>query len=177
MLDRQEKAIIAALVKNPRISDNKLAAETGVPLKTVNRKRKLLEAAGLVRYLAIADHSSTGTGQFQGHALFSLKLRSGITRAHFLGMFTDIFQQVGKKHLTHCFLSEHGGNLVLFLYLESYKHEDLFDILNADIVPDFERQYGTGCVIQVDKFDSFLPIVLFTNYSRTSLLPGVYVGD
>lgn len=177
MLDRQEKAILAALVKNPRLSDNKIAAQTGVPLKTVNRKRKLLEATGLVRYLAIVDNSSDGTGQFGGQALFALKLRPGITRAKFLELFTGVFQQVDKKHLTQCFLSEQGGSLVLFVFLESYKQTDLFDILNADIIPDLERQYGIGCVEQVDKFDGFLPIVLHTNYSREGLLPGIYVGD
>ena len=177
MLDSQEKAILAALVKNPRISDNKIAAQTGVPLKTVNRKRKVLEAAGLVRYLAVVDNGISGTEQFQGQAMFALKLRPGITRAAFLEKFTGVFQQVDKKHLTQCILSEQGGSLMLFAVIESYKQADLFDIVNADIIPDLESHYGVGCVISAEKYDSFLPIVLFTNYSREGLLPGIYVGD
>jgi DNA-binding Lrp family transcriptional regulator len=177
MLDSQEKAIVAALVKNPRISDNKIAAETGVPLKTVNRKRKVLEAAGIVRYLAVVDNSISGTGQFQGQAMFGLKIRPGITRAAFLEKFTGVFQHVDKKHLTQCTLTEAGGSLMLFVVIESYKQTDLFDILNADIIPDLEKQYGTGCVLSAEKYDTYTPIVLFTNYSRERLLPGIYVGD
>ena len=41
-LDKKEKLIIKELVKNPRISDNQIAKNTGLAVKSVNRKRKKL---------------------------------------------------------------------------------------------------------------------------------------
>ena len=46
----QERRIIRNLIKNPRISDNKISKITGIPTITVNRKRKKLEAEGLLHY-------------------------------------------------------------------------------------------------------------------------------
>ena len=44
-LDEQEQRIVAALVRNPRISDNRLGEENDIPVRTVSRKRSRL--AGL----------------------------------------------------------------------------------------------------------------------------------
>ena len=45
-LDEQERMIVRALVRDPRLSDNQIGKLTGVPTPTVRRKRKRLEAAG-----------------------------------------------------------------------------------------------------------------------------------
>ncbi len=51
-LDNQERLITRELIKNPRISDNQIAIKTNVPLKTVNRKRKILEEKGMLLYFS-----------------------------------------------------------------------------------------------------------------------------
>ena len=49
-LDNQEIKIVKALIRNPRISDNQIGLRTGVPIRTVNRKRKKMEEKGLLKY-------------------------------------------------------------------------------------------------------------------------------
>ena len=51
-LDDQEKMIIKALIRDPRLSDNQVGKMTGVPPPTVRRKRLRLEEEGLLNYYA-----------------------------------------------------------------------------------------------------------------------------
>ena len=53
--DDQERAILRALIRNPRTSDNRIAENTGVPVRTVRRKRTRLESEGRVHYYAAID--------------------------------------------------------------------------------------------------------------------------
>lgn len=41
-IDVQEKEIIRQLIMDARLSDNQITKNSGIPLKTVNRKRKSL---------------------------------------------------------------------------------------------------------------------------------------
>ncbi|MFT7696411.1 MAG: DNA-binding Lrp family transcriptional regulator, partial [Candidatus Latescibacterota bacterium] len=61
MLDKQEKQIIRALIRNPRRSDNRIRALTGVPVRTVSRKRARLEQEGIIAYYTGVDTQSTGS--------------------------------------------------------------------------------------------------------------------
>jgi len=61
--DEQERKIIYELIRNPRLSDNQVGKRTAIPIKTVNRKRKLLEEKGALQYAALVEHGPTGTGQ------------------------------------------------------------------------------------------------------------------
>ena len=54
-LDEQEIKIVRELIKDPRLSDNKPAKKTGIPVMTVNRKRKRLGAEKLLRYYVSLD--------------------------------------------------------------------------------------------------------------------------
>ena len=47
-LDEQEQLIMRTLVRNPRSSDNRISALTGVPVRTVSRKRARLERDGVL---------------------------------------------------------------------------------------------------------------------------------
>ena len=51
-LDEQEERIAKALIKNPRLSDNQIGKLTGVPVRTVSRKREKLEESGVLNYFA-----------------------------------------------------------------------------------------------------------------------------
>ena len=42
-LDEQEKSIVKALIRDPRLSDNQISKVTKVPVMSVNRKRKKLD--------------------------------------------------------------------------------------------------------------------------------------
>ena len=41
--DEQELLILKALIRDPRMSDNRIGKLTGVPIRTVSRKRQRLE--------------------------------------------------------------------------------------------------------------------------------------
>ena len=57
-LDPQEKLIVRALVRNPRYLDNRISAVTGVPVRTVRRKRARLEQEGVLSYSTVVERQS-----------------------------------------------------------------------------------------------------------------------
>ena len=59
-LDKQERLIIRELIKNHRISDNKIGKNTGIPVMSVNRKRKSMEKEGLLTYYTSLKKHSDG---------------------------------------------------------------------------------------------------------------------
>ena len=147
-LDEQERLIVRELIRNPQVSDNQIALRTNVPLKTVNRKRKNLEEHGFLRYYCQLDLSPQGTATFLGRGLFVTLFREGLTR-----------KQVGEglhhsvkaasyfpKHVVHSFLAEMEGSVALVTMLESHRADDLYEIYNAEIIPELESFLGRGCV-------------------------------
>ena len=86
-LDEQEIKIIKELIKDPRISDNQLGKNTKVPIKTVNRKRKLLEQEGIIRYYVSVNMGRKGTGRFGARQLHIIKFKLGITREQIINEF------------------------------------------------------------------------------------------
>src|SRR6266436_3671440 len=78
-LDDQEKMIVKALIRDPRLSDNQVGKLTGVPTPTVRRKRKKLEEEGLLNYYAALDMQESGTHTFGSRHLYIIKFRIGIT--------------------------------------------------------------------------------------------------
>ncbi len=147
-IDEQEKLIIKELVRDPRISDNQIAIKTNVPLKTVNRKRKLLEEKNLLHYYCLLDTSPQGTGTFLGRSLFIIVLKDGITRKSLLEKH-GISEKATKffpKHIFFTLVGEFEGNIAIITLLESRKLDDLVEIYNAEIVTELEKYFGPGCV-------------------------------
>ena len=79
-LDIQDKQIIRALVRNPRCSDNKVSSQTGVPVRTVSRKRARLEQDGVLSYRTVVEMQSSGTSRFTTQHMLIIKFKLGITR-------------------------------------------------------------------------------------------------
>jgi len=79
-LDEQERKIIQALIKNPRETDNSVAKLTGVPVMSVNRKRRRLEQEEIINYyVAMNDVTRASSKQ-----LYIIKLRAGITEKSYI---------------------------------------------------------------------------------------------
>ena len=57
-IDAQEQKILRALTRNPRHSDNRISAMTGVPVRTVNRKRARLEEEGILSYYTVVERQA-----------------------------------------------------------------------------------------------------------------------
>ena len=79
--DDQERAILKALIRDPRQSDNYISKITKVPTPTVRRKRKRFEEEGLINYFAAIDMQETGAGPLHSRRapLYIIKFRIGVT--------------------------------------------------------------------------------------------------
>ena len=164
-LDNNEKIIIKELVKNPRISDNQIAKNTGLAVKSVNRKRKKLEEDNILFYFTHADNSLNGTGSFSAIQLYILDFKQGITRAKFIEKFTHIdLPTTLQKHCLNSYLAESDGVLKLILFIESYMDSDILEIFNADYFPKLESLFGKGCITNISTLTLNTTLQLFHNY-------------
>jgi len=147
-LDKQEKIIIKEIIKDPRISDNQIAIKTNVPLKTVNRKRKILEEKNLINYYCFLDSSKDGTGTFNAKSLYIISLKDGITRHQVIEktLKSDRSLKFFPKHIISSEIGEFNGNVALIITIESLKIDDLVEIFNAEIVSELEMLFGKGCI-------------------------------
>jgi len=172
-IDFQERLIIKELIDNPRISDNQISKNTGLPLKSVNRKRKKLEDEGLLQYFTYLDTSRHGTGDFETRQLYIIKLRSGITRKLFFERFPLIKNKnVFIKHILESHIGEHNGMLTLLMILESRLESDIIEIFNADIVKILDEAFGHGSVIDVMNIRLSHMLNMFHNY-----IPSKHIKD
>jgi DNA-binding Lrp family transcriptional regulator len=164
-LDEQEKKILKELIKNPRISDNQIGSKTGIPVKTVNRKRKNLEKEGIVYYFTHVDNGEKGTGTFLSQHLYLLKLKFGITAALINEKFQHMFNNhVINKHVIFAGFGEMDGNITLMVMLESYKSQDIIEIFNAEIVSTISNFLGRDAIVEVKSIPLRNNIKLFHNY-------------
>lgn len=165
-LDEQEKLIVREIIRDTRISDNQISLRTNVPLNTVNRKRKLLEEKGLIHYYCYLDNTIYGTGTIGARGFFVLILRDGITRKAVLEKvgYSEKSKTFFTKHLFVTFVGEAGGNIAIMGILESRKSDDLIEIYNAEIIPEFESYFGHGCIKEIKLFPITSTIRMLRNY-------------
>ncbi len=151
-LDKQEKLVVRELIRDPRISDNQIAHNTQVPLKTVNRKRKSLEETNTLTYYTYLDTTAHGTGAFTARHLYIVYLESGLTRQRVLAMVQSDAQYLYSqaKHVMFSHIGERDGRIVLVYILESRAEEDIVEIFNADIVAQIHRQLGDKSIANVE---------------------------
>ncbi|MEE6246138.1 MAG: Lrp/AsnC family transcriptional regulator, partial [Thermoproteota archaeon] len=119
-LDKNELEIIKELVKNPRISDNKISKNTKIPVKTVNRKRKKLEETGIINYYFSINTRKDGLGWFPSRHMYTIKFKLGLSQNKLIReikeemnvrtIFTDIIYE---SHI-----AEIDGHTGLLLILE-----------------------------------------------------------
>mgnify|MGYP000173801439 CR=1 FL=1 len=164
-IDKQEEAVIRELIKNPRISDNQINKNTGVPVKTVNRKRKILEKRGFLYYFTYLNNGPHGTGSFTARQLYIITFKLGITRKQILDMIKS--EQPTKtelKHIAECSLGERDGHAVIAMIIESRLESDIIEIFNAELIPKFKRFFGEDAVIKTDVLTLNVPITMLHNY-------------
>lgn len=165
-LDQQEIAILKALVRDPRVSDNQIGTQTGVPTPTVRRKRKKLEDEGLLNYFAALDSQETGTGTFGARHLYLIKFRIGITVKQIIDeiksesnvrtVFTDLIYE---SHI-----AEVEGRVALVMIIEGKNDADIVENVQAKIVPSLQKNHGPGSIEEISTMRLLSPIRLFHNY-------------
>jgi len=165
ILDEQEKLVVKELIRDPRISDNQISINTKVPLKTVNRKRKLLEKENLLFYFAYLNNWKDGTASFNARGTYILVFKEGITKKHFLDtVFKTQSQFSFHKHILNSYLGESNGGLALILVIESRENEDLLDIFNTGVVSNIKRLFGENAIKETFTFNTTNLLNILHNY-------------
>jgi DNA-binding Lrp family transcriptional regulator len=166
VLDEQEKMIVKALVRDPRLSDNQIGKLTGVPTPTVRRKRRKLEEESLLNYFAALDMQETGTGTFGARHLYIIKFRIGITLKQIVDeiksepnvrtIFTDLIYE---SHI-----AEIEGRIALVMIIEGKNDADIVENVQGKIVPSLRKNHGPESIEEISTIRLLGPIRVFHNY-------------
>jgi DNA-binding Lrp family transcriptional regulator len=165
-LDDQEKMIVKALIRDPRLSDNQIGKLTGVPTPTVRRKRKKLESDGLLSYFCALDMQETGTSTFGARHLYVIKFRIGITLKQIVdeirhepnirSIFTDLIYE---SHI-----AEIEGRVALVMIIEGKNDADIVENVQGSIVPSLQKNHGPDSIEEISTIRLLNPIRIFHNY-------------
>ncbi|RMD85847.1 MAG: Lrp/AsnC family transcriptional regulator [Candidatus Dadabacteria bacterium] len=169
-LDEQEQAIARALIRNPRISDNRLGEENGIPIRTVSRKRTRMEREGLLRYYAEVDMSASGTGYFQCRHLYIIRFRVGISVRRILDQISSEpnVATVFTRSVYESHVAEIEGRVALVMILEGQSDADIVERFQTEIVPSLEKTHGKDAIEDVDTIRILQSVRLLHNYLPTA---------
>jgi len=150
-LDEHEVKIIRELIRNPRISDNKISKRTKIPVMTVNRKRKRLEEQKLLRYYTSINKGEFGLKIFGAKALYIIQFKIGITRNQYLEKLEKDpkWRTFNSKFISLVYLGEKEGHLALLLILDAIEPNLLGEEFNGKIVPFLKEKLGSDCIRNV----------------------------
>jgi DNA-binding Lrp family transcriptional regulator len=173
-LDSQEKEIIRALVRNPRSSDNKISALTGVPVRTVSRKRSRLEQEGILSYSTVVEMQAAGTGRFRAQHMLIIKFKLGVTRAQIIQEIcsepnvVNVFYEL----IRYSFIAETDGHIALVMIVEGESDADIAESVQGKIIPSLQKNHGSDSIVDLHTIRLLDPIRREHNY-----LPMVNMKD
>ncbi|RLI96410.1 MAG: hypothetical protein DRO99_04475 [Candidatus Aenigmatarchaeota archaeon] len=150
-LDEQEVKIVRELIRNPRISDNKISKKTGIPVMTVNRKRKRLEEERLLRYYISLDKGEFGLHIFEAKKLYIIKFKMGITRNRYLKALEDdpMWRMLNSRFISLAYLGGKDGHLALTIVLDAPTGDQLVEEFNGKIIPFLREKLGDDAISDV----------------------------
>lgn len=166
ILDPHEEKIVKALVRNPRWSDTRISQATGVPVRTVNRKRKRLEQEGLLAYYTALDLGVTGAGQFAARHLYVIQFRPGIPQSQIVDEIKTEpnIRTVFTELIYESHLAEVEGHAAIVMLVEGESDEEINNKFNGQIIPSLRKNHGEDSIIRVSSIILGRPIRLFHNY-------------
>lgn len=175
-LDPQERAIVRALIRHPRRSDNSVAADTGVPVRTVRRKRKHLEATGRLRYYTALDTRDPGSTT---QHMIIIKFRLGVTRAQ---VDEEIRSEpnvanVFAELIRDSYLAELDGHVALVMVLEGESDADVIDSLQGKIIPSLKKNHGEDSILELRTMRVLGAIRRERNYLPNVNMQGGYLAE
>jgi DNA-binding Lrp family transcriptional regulator len=165
-LDDHERAIVRALIRDPRASDNAVGHKTGVNVRTVGRKRQRLEEVGVLSYFTHLDLSESGTGQFPTRHLYIIKFRNGITHA---GLLADIqnepfVRSVFTEVIFESHIAEIDGKLAMLLFIDGPSEKDIVETVQSQLIPSLLKNHGSDSVEEVRTIRVLSPVRVLRNY-------------
>jgi len=179
-LDNQETLIIRELIRNPRSSDNEISRRSGIPVMSVNRKRKQIEKEGLLEYHTQLNTSETGTGTFRIKRLYIIKLKIGSTIEDFVsGLKADKkVRDFYPRFVEDAWLGEKDGHLALLLLMGAVSDSQMTDIINGQVIRSLKQREGENAIVEVSSININTPIRRHNNYCPSlNLEKGVLKDD
>ena len=149
-LDTQERSIVRALIRNPRFSDNRISSMTGIPVRTVSRKRVRLENGGTVKYYTGLDLQADGTvsSPLTTQHMVIIKFKLGITRAQVVeeirseANVATVFSEL----IRDSFIAETDGHIALIMIVEGESDSDVADSVHGKIIPSLQKNHGGNSI-------------------------------
>lgn len=165
-LDEQEKKIVKALIKDPRSSDNQVGKETKVPIRSVSRKRKILEELGIISYFIAVNRGLDGTGRFGARHLHIIKFKMGIPKSQIVReiMEEKNVKTVYGEHVYESHIAEVDGHVALIMIIEGRTDDDIVENFNKTIVPALQKNHGIDSIVNVQTIRLSDPVRIFHNY-------------
>jgi len=166
LLDEQERAIVRALIRDPRDSDNAIGLKTGVNVRSVGRKRQRLEEEGILSYYTHVDLSERGTGQFPIRHLYIITFRNGITHG---GLVADIQKEpfvrsVFTEVIFESHIAEIDGKLAMLLFIDGASEKDIVETVQGQLVPSLLKNHGENSIEDVRTIRVLSPVRMLRNY-------------
>jgi DNA-binding Lrp family transcriptional regulator len=166
VFDDQEKMIVRSLIRDPRLSDHAISERTGVPAKTVSRKRKRLEQKGVLSYHTMVNMMENGTGRFATQHLYIIKFRMGVTKKQIVD---DIKSELGIKSIFtelifQSYLAEIDGHIALLLLIEGKDDADVVESAQGKIIPSLRKNHGQDSIEDIRTIRVLAPIRVMRNY-------------
>jgi DNA-binding Lrp family transcriptional regulator len=175
--DKQEEQIIRALIRNPRHSDNRISALTGVPVRTVSRKRARLEKENILSYYAGIDTQTSGTGRFTTQHMLLIKFKLGITRS-------QIVQEIGSEPnvanvfselIRDSYIAEMDGHIALVMIVEGESDSDVAESVQGKIIPSLQKNHGEDSIQELRSIRLLDPIRRLHNYLPMVNMEGGFI--
>jgi DNA-binding Lrp family transcriptional regulator len=150
-LDETERKIVRELIKDARSSDSEISKKTGIPVMTVNRRRRRLEEQKLLRYYTSVDKGEFGLEIFRAKELFIIQFKIGIRKADYISQVEkdQKWRMLNSRHISFTYLGEEEGHLALVISLDAVEQNDLVEEFNDKIVPYLTNKLGKGCIRKV----------------------------
>lgn len=158
--DEQEELIIKALIKDPRMSDNKIGKLTKVPIRTVSRKRAKLEQEGKINYYVAATKKQTAKH------IYLIKFRMGIT----IKKLTEDIKKEPKIRTSFTELiyesnfAEVNGHTAIMMIIEDENDNLISEHFNSIILPLMLKNHGQDSIVEITTFRMGSMIRMFHNY-------------
>ena len=165
-LDEQEQQILRALIRNPRCSDNKVGGLTGVPVRTVSRKRARLEKEGILSYRAVVEMQPEGTGRFNTQHMVIIKFQLGITHSQIVSEIRSEpnVATVFSELIRDSSIAEIDGHTAIVMVLEGESDRDIVQNLQGEIVPSLRKNHGDDSIAELQTIRLLDPIRREHNY-------------
>jgi DNA-binding Lrp family transcriptional regulator len=166
VLDDKDKAIVKKLVRDPTISDNQIAKITGIPVKTVNRRRKALEDENIVSYYVNVDMGKHGTGRFLARHLYLIEFKLGFPQSRLVKeiMEEPNVRTIFTDHIYESHIAEADGRTALIMVVEGRNDEEVNEAFNSKIIPSLKKNHGEDAITNVRTIRLADPIRVFHNY-------------